>query len=72
MQMWLLHENAKHFLMDCNLYTEHRTNLFQKLEGVCDPSLDLLLYGDPDLTPAQNELVFEAVHDFLTSTERFV
>ena len=64
-------EDASHYFLTCNLFTEQRQVLFDSINNLCQPTLDILLYGDQSLPPARNNLIFEAVHVYLTSTERF-
>ena len=35
-------------------------------------TLDTILYGDPDINVSDNKKVFDAVHAFIKTTERFL
>ena len=64
-------ENASHFFLDCNQYRDIRTNLMNTISGLTSFSLKHILYGDRDLILTQNQLIFGAVHTFLTNSQRF-
>ena len=64
-------EDAQHYLMDCNQFNEERRELFDKIVDISEPNVNLLLFGDFNLTAGQNELIFDAVHGYMTTTDRF-
>lgn len=64
-------EDTQHFLFSCNLHAAHRRDLFQTISNIQRPSLQLLLYGNPELSNNQNKTIFIAVQEFLIKTKRF-
>ena len=66
------HENASHFFISCPNYTQIRTFLRNKLEPVCKFELNIMLYGSSNLTTVENKLVFDAVHEFIVESQRFI
>ncbi|OWF47171.1 RNA-directed DNA polymerase from transposon BS [Mizuhopecten yessoensis] len=67
-------ENVYHFFFQCRSYSIERNILFQRvndlsLEVPCD--LDLLLFGNEDLSLDTNSEVFLYVHNFIKSSKRF-
>jgi len=65
-------EDVKHFFLDCPLYRNIRENLKIKVELLTNFNIDSLLYGSPRLTLDQNKLVFDAVHEYIVESGRFV
>jgi hypothetical protein len=65
-------EDAEHYFFQCPRFEEQRTAMMILIQAIKVPSTNLLIYGDPDLTLGQNVQVFEAVHSFITDTERFI
>ncbi|KAK3084597.1 hypothetical protein FSP39_016077 [Pinctada imbricata] len=65
-------ENAIHFFLECNLYSNYRLDLFRKIrETTASPSIDVILYGDSDKPYDDNIKMFRAVHNFISQTKRF-
>jgi hypothetical protein len=78
-------ETTKHFLMECFLYSNERTELFENLKGVLERKhtdnynkselLQILLRGEkPEIYEkySHNKLIFKYVQDFLIKTKRLV
>lgn len=64
-------ETTKHFLFSCPRYTAERNVMFNSLPIQCAPSLNLLLYGDSHYDNSINELIFQAVQQFIADSRRF-
>jgi len=64
-------EDASHFFLDCPLYAIERQQLITTCQQFSDPTLNLFLYGHPDLTLQQNQEMFLAVHLYFEQTKRF-
>jgi hypothetical protein len=64
-------ENAKHFFLDCPLYTPERDILINHIQRITDITVEHLLYGNSLLSLADNKRVFDAVHDFIKNSKRF-
>ena len=64
-------EDASHLFLDCPLYAIERQQLITTCQQFSDPTLNLFLYGHPDLTLQQNQEMFLAVHLYFEETKRF-
>ena len=65
-------EDAKHFFLSCPNYANIRVQLKNKLEEKCKFYLQFILYGSKDLSDHDNMLVFDAVHEFISRSQRFI
>ena len=66
-------EDTDHFLLRCPLYHNHRQEMLISVSRLCQPTVNVLLYGDDNLSGAfnDNKQIFDAVHDFLIKTKIF-
>ena len=64
-------ENAEHFFLHCNRYDNIRAVLKAKVETFYAFELSTLLFGSDHLSRQVNELLFDAVHEFITESHRF-
>ncbi|MCP3901810.1 MAG: hypothetical protein GY707_19040, partial [Desulfobacteraceae bacterium] len=64
-------ENASHFFFECPLYTDIRNDLMNAVTLITIPNIDFLLFGNPQLDNQQNKELFNAVHLFITKSNRF-
>ena len=65
-------ETAKHFLLECPLFTNERTIMLSDINSIgIPPSLSNLLYGCDKYSVELNVKLFESVQNFLKSSERF-
>ena len=55
--------------MFCPLYNRQRQIFFHDLP--CPPTVNNILFGDENLSFAQNKRVFLSVQSFINSTKRF-
>ena len=67
-----LRETAEHFFMECPLFTNIRDNLFTAVSRHTACTTQILLYGDTNLSDIVNFSIFDAVHDYITESNRFV
>lgn len=65
-------ENASHFFFTCPLFIIERVKLMQSLPNMPDLTCDDLLNGNEQLTLDHNQAIFQAVHEFIVETKRFV
>ena len=65
-------ETACHFFMNCPLYQNIRIELFAAVRKHAVCSIETLLFGDVNLTNDANKSIFDAVHDFISQSNRFV
>ena len=63
-------ENAQHYFFHCNVYLRQRTFLLNSVANYCTPVLHVLLQGDPSLSDAINESIFQHVHDFIINLHK--
>lgn len=66
-------EDSTHFLLYCPLFYVQRQIMMQALKQYIDVSninSDLLLYGDDSLTLSVNKGVFQAIHRYISDTDR--
>lgn len=64
-------EDTNHFLFVCPRFDIQRQIMINKLLRICNPTLDVLLYGDSNLNFEQNVEIFETVQEFIVRTKRF-
>ena len=66
-------ENVHHFLLDCGLYKDQREKLILQLQSVtkCPITINLMLFGNSDLSIKDNELIFSYVQKFICHSNRF-
>ena len=64
-------ENAEHYFLRCHKYTIQRLVLFNSLRNFLPLRLEILFYGNPNLTEPENEIIFESVHIFIKNSNPF-
>ncbi|MCG7879037.1 MAG: endonuclease/exonuclease/phosphatase family protein [Candidatus Thiodiazotropha taylori] len=64
-------EDTKHFLLHCPLYHNIRNVMLRSVSQFSQPSLNVLLYGDPNLNHHENVQIFLSVHNYILKTKRF-
>ena len=64
-------ENAFHYFLDCPLYNEIRHNLFLVLRIYGDIDLNVIMYGNGNLSVEQNIDIFTAVQNYIRNSHRF-
>ena len=65
-------EDTKHYILECPLYSNLRQEMLTVISEFCLPSLNVILFGNPDLTTHSNTRIFDAVQSFILKTKRFV
>ena len=65
-------ENIKHFILECQLYFNFRQEMLTVISEFCRPSLNVILFGNPDLTTHSNTRILDAVQSFILKTKRFL
>ena len=65
-------EDTKHFILECPLYFNLRHEMLTAISEFCPPSLNVILFGNPDLTTHSNTQIFNAVQSFILKTKRFL
>lgn len=64
-------ENSQHFFTQCPLFTVQRNVLRASIAHISPLQLDILLHGNTNFTLNQNKAIFDAVHTFIKTSERF-
>ena len=62
-------ETAEHYLLYCSTYDQQRTQYIHSL--TIPLTIDILLYGSPDISTHLNHYIFNGVHRFINATNRF-
>ena len=65
-------ESAYHFFIECPNYSDTRLQLFNAISCYCSVSLDTILHGTKKLSLIQNQSIFDAVHEFIEKSNRFL
>ena len=65
-------ETTKHYLFECQRYSQLRQEMLNEISKYCTPSLDCLLFGDDHLNHRSCKSdVFMAVQKFIFESKRF-
>ena len=64
-------EDTHHYLLVCNQYTNMGRELLATASGICNPTLNVPLYGNSSLSVEQNKYIVKPVHDFILKSKRF-
>ena len=59
------------FFLHCNLYGQLRHAFLDRVSTYCQPTVNVFLYGNTDLTDVGNAELFSAVQDYILKTKRF-
>jgi len=64
-------ETTKHFLLQCQRYSDKRHELIDKVSPITCLTVDILLYGDNSKDLRSNTAIFEAVQKYIKDSQRF-
>ena len=64
-------ENAKHFFLDCPLYSVERVKLVSDISQITETTISVILFGKEQLSYDDNVKIFQAVHEFIENSGRF-
>ena len=64
-------ENTEHYLLQCRLYHQSRTEMLNSISQVCHVTLDVLLFGDSSMSNEANTTIFLSVQKFIKDSKRF-
>ena len=64
-------EDCKHFFFECPLYNIQRVKLIDNVMKLTNVSLEVLLYGDEDISFKDNKEIFAHVEKYIEESERF-
>ena len=66
-----LFEDAIHFFLECPLYQDDRTSLFNYFNNIVPISIEYILFGCNEISEELNTLLFKSVQKFIRHTCRF-
>ena len=63
-------ENARHFLLERVLYQDIRSDMLHVavISPICTPNLNILIYGTPEDSNADNSVIVKAVQRFISNS----
>jgi len=64
-------EDSFHYFFECPLYNQERVRLFNKIQPICNISIDTLLFGNELLSFEENIEIFKYIETYIHETERF-
>ena len=64
-------EDTEHYPLNCNLFQNLREEVLNTGTTYCQPTLNVLLYGNANLSESENKTIFSAVQEFILKTKRF-
>ena len=64
-------ENTEHLFLHCNLYGQLKNDLLDRVSTYCQPTVNVFLYGNSDVTDDENAELFSAVQHYILKTKRF-
>ena len=65
------HEDVFHYFFQCNIYTNQRLSLFNSLSIYAPITIDMLLFGDLNMSNEDNEFITLCVQKYIHETKRF-
>jgi len=65
-------ETAYHFFLECPNFNQIRGILLATIEPVSECNINVILNGNKHLSKANNYTIFDAVHAFIISSNRFL
>jgi hypothetical protein len=65
--------HVDHFFLTCNIYTEHRIQLFRGIRHLgCDIDIENTLFGNASFENDKNSKLFLLVQKYIINSKRFV
>ena len=64
-------EDAEHYFLRCSNFRNERVTLFRSTRDFHPLNINILLFGDENLTTDENTTIFTAVQTFIKDTRRF-
>ena len=64
-------EDTRHYLFVCTRYLDLRQELINTVSAMCEPTLNVLLYGNTELSYEQNKEIFLSVQNYIVKSKRF-
>ena len=63
-------EDTEHYLLYCIFFQNLREELLNTVTTNCQPTLNVLLFGNANLSESENKTIFSAVQEFIVKTKR--
>ncbi|MCG8034058.1 MAG: reverse transcriptase family protein [Candidatus Thiodiazotropha taylori] len=64
-------EDAQHYFFHCRIYQLQRVELLNLVSLYLNPSLKVILHGDPALSTEINKTIFDGVQKYILDSKRF-
>ena len=64
-------EDAEHYFLRCSNFRNERVTLFRSSRDFHPLNINILLFGNENLTTDENTTIFTAVQTFIKDTRRF-
>lgn len=64
-------ETPAHYFLSCNRFANSRLNLLNEISEYTTPTIEVILFGDPNLTVNDNILIVLAVQNYIKLSKRF-
>ena len=65
-------ESPSHFFLHCPFYHGQRKKLVNNIRKYTDCNINVILFGDKNLTFEENKAIFKFVHIYIKNSNRFV
>ena len=64
-------EDTRHYLFVSTRYFDLRQELINAVSAMCEPTLNVLLYGNTELSYEQSKEIFLSVRNYIVKSKRF-
>ena len=64
-------ESTKHFFLECPFYNNQKDKMRQTINEITRLALQIILFGDDNLSLFDNQRIFAAVHTYIRISRRF-
>ena len=64
-------ESPKHYFLNCPLHARPRAKLLRSISEFTDCNINVILFGDRNLSLECNKNIFQSVHNYMKETKRF-
>ena len=64
-------ESPAHYFLQCPLYAGPRISLLENINRLTNCNINIILFGDKNLTFKENKTIFKSVHNFIRDSRRF-
>ena len=64
-------ESPSHYFLSCPIFAAHRETMIEKVSNITPVNINVLLFRDKKCSKQENEIIFDAVFDYMKNTKRF-